>query len=702
MEGEESKSVIHVKNAFKAITKAPDVRKDTELLLKPYSNWEQFLMPGPLSVAILGEIIFVSAGEDFEIDKNVPIGGFKYMKYPKSFRASLVQVSNQGWEAFQEAHKNMDQIRLHSLTVPGDMKDAVTFIVQDNPEITKQNLSIPLENIKSSADKCLKLAEGVEKKFDLVIHLINELLEACTCSKGVYEEELRQIKITKEITEMKEKAAQEAKAEVEGYHKKMEEQMKKAQEDYKAAMDSVPVGWDAVGMGIVESISSGVKSFMTGGILTAMVSSITSSIPNGLNTVVKDSKSKNVGGSLNNIIFKSDLLQYFTSMLLSFLDKDGNIDMKKLRKEKDSSSMIKLCEENLKKLQQEAENGVDCEDKNAALDICKAGIEICEELEMLAKPQQVDAKTMENLAARIKNVQTKSIKFASHSKALTGSMGVTATPPHMAKAQSGEGVSGSEMATSNARFKVEQSAAQLRASQEMYEKSFENMKENNKELEEVLETLRKCEIQEIDFDITVKMLLKGLDALGRVKEQWGKMVLFFTMMSNLIGCCLGKSLNNFIKYGEKALETSSYSQNKFLQDLLYTQVSQATNIASLVHMISETYVQVSTQHLMDRVNGLGKLMGLDPNRDRDQFQAERKKFGADSDAASKAIEELVKKNKEDYEKHAQQRIDSINESARAFLPPATPEETKELQDIIAGSTQSAIMEISEEDKDQYA
>ncbi|XP_078413637.1 uncharacterized protein LOC144689976 isoform X2 [Cetorhinus maximus] len=692
MEVKRCETAITTRNAFKDITKASDVRKDTELLLKPYSNWEQFLMPGPLSVAILGEIIFLSAGEDFEIDKETPIGGFKYLKYPKSFRASLVQVSNQGWEAFQEAHKNMDQIRLHTLTVPIDMKDAMKFIMQDNPEITKEFLPIHLSNIKSSADQCLKLAEGVEEKFNLVILLINELLEACTSSKGKYEEELHHIKIKKEIVEMREKSTKDAKAKAEEYHKEMEKQVKKAQKDYEATMDSIPVGWNAVAMHIVGSIASGVTSLISGKFITSVIKEFKD---NG-----KGAKSKDTGESRNNVICKSDTLQCLISILLSFLDKDYNIDEQKLENTEERRELTNFCKQNLKNLQQETENVENCKEKDDTLEICKAAIEICEKLETLANSKPPDAKAMEKLAKKINQVNLKSMKFASYCKASTGSMGVTATPPHMARAQSKEDNSGLGIVTDNARFKVEQSSAQLRTSQEMYEKSFENMKKSNKELEEILETLRNCEVQEINFDKTVEMLLKGLDALGRVKEQWGKMVLFFTMMSNLIKTCLGKSLNNFIKYSEKPLQTSSYSHNSFLQDLLYIQASQATNIASLVHMISETYVQVSTQHLMDRVNSLGKLMGLDPNRDKVKFEEEHKKFGADCKAASKAIEDLVKKNKEDYEKHAQKRIETIN-SVKDLLPPATLEEIKELEDIVEIGTRAAIKEMTEEDEDQY-
>ncbi|XP_041067854.1 uncharacterized protein LOC121290884 isoform X2 [Carcharodon carcharias] len=692
MEVEGCETAIPMRDAFKNITKASDVRKDTELLLKPYSNWEQFLMPGPLSVAILGEITFLSAGEDFEIDKETPIGGFKYLKYPKSFRASLVQVSNQGWEAFQEAHKNMDQIRLHTLTVPIDMKNAVNFIMQDDHEITEEFLPIPLSNIKSCADQCLKLAEGVEEKFNLVILLISELLEACTSSKGKYEEEFHQIKIKKEIVKMREKSTKEAKAKAEEYHKEIDELVKKAQTDYEAAMDSIPVGWNALAMFIAGSLASGITSLISGKFITSVIKE--------LKGIGKGAKSKDTGASRNNVVCGSDSLQCLISILLSFLDKDHNIDEQKLENMDAGRELTNFCKQILKKLQQETENVENCKEKDDTLEICKAAIEICEELETLANSKPPDAKAMEKLAKKMKQVNPKSIKFASYCKASTGSMGVTATPPHMASAQSKKVNMGMGIVMSNARFKVELSSAQLLASQELYEKSFENMRKSNKELEETLETLRNCEIQEINFDKTVEMLMKGLEALGRVKEQWGKMVLFFTMMSNLIKSCLNNSLSNFIKYNEKPLQTSSYSHNNFLQDLLYTQASQATNIASLVHMISETYVQVSAQYLMDRVNGLGKLMGLDPNRDKVKFEKEHEKFKTDCKAASKAIEDLVKKNKEDFEKHAQERIETIN-SVKDLLPPATSEEIKELKDIVETSIRAAIMEMTEENEDQY-
>ncbi|KAL0172459.1 hypothetical protein M9458_032770 [Cirrhinus mrigala] len=104
------------------------MRNQTKLIMQPYANWEEYLTPAPLSIAILGELVFISSSTDFSINKNPPKNGYKFIKYPDSFRACLMQVCNTGWWAFNEAHKSMDQIRLHTAQVPDYMKTAVKIL----------------------------------------------------------------------------------------------------------------------------------------------------------------------------------------------------------------------------------------------------------------------------------------------------------------------------------------------------------------------------------------------------------------------------------------------------------------------------------------------------------------------------------------------------------------------------------------------
>ncbi|KAI4888450.1 hypothetical protein NFI96_031098 [Prochilodus magdalenae] len=144
-------------------------------------------------------------------------------------------------------------------------------------------------------------------------------------------------------------------------------------------------------------------------------------------------------------------------------------------------------------------------------------------------------------------------------------------------------------------------------------RAVENMEKNQKELTDILVTMRNCELKEIDFNTTIQMLVKGMDAMGRVKEQWEKMVRFFQMVSNIVKTSLSRTLKDFASTSEKT-QSLSYNSKLFSKDLLYSQAFQATNIASLVHMISATYTEVSNKYLMDRVSSLGKLMAMDKTK----------------------------------------------------------------------------------------
>ena len=189
-----------------SLTSAAEMRETTQMLMQPNANWEEYLTPAPLSIAIMGELVFISSGTDFSINKNPPPTGFKYIKYPDSFRACLMQICNSGWHAFNEAHKNMDQIRIHTATVPDYMKAAVKILFQGSDEVIETVLPNQLENIRTIADECVTLAEGVEKKYSDVINLIQELLEACVNAEHFYGEELERVKMKLEETNMREQS----------------------------------------------------------------------------------------------------------------------------------------------------------------------------------------------------------------------------------------------------------------------------------------------------------------------------------------------------------------------------------------------------------------------------------------------------------------------------------------------------------------
>ena len=659
-----------------SLTTAADMRDTTKMLMQPNANWEEYLTPAPLSIAILGELAFISSSEDFSINENPPQGGFKYIKYPTSFRACLMQVCNSGWQAFNEAHKNMDQIRMHTATVPDYMKAAVRTLFSANDEVIKTVLPNQLDSIRDIAEECLTLAEGVEKKYMDVINLIQELLEASFNAKHFYGEELEKVKLKLAEAKLREQTAKQLKERSKKAMEDLSKELENAQYAYKSAMDSLPSGWEIIGMNFVEGISSAVTGIMN--VFTFQM---------GKSREV--AQSPEAGGDGGDVVdklvqikvgSKSEEILELTGRLKDFVQ-EGDINWRNLYDQKKKRcTKATWIQEQFDRINQELMKLPPDRLQETALSICQDSIYICGEMETYSPERLWDEKQTKDLVGKINRVHNDALTFDSRSKKLLGSPALTPKPPMMFREQSSsKHAPASQRAADNARYRIELSREQLKHTRESYQKSVENMELNERELNEILMEMQNCNIKEIDFDTTIKMLVKGLDAMGRVKEQWEKMVLFFQMVSNIVKTSLSKTLKHFVATCDDS-KMLGYNDKLFTKDLLYNQASQASNIASLVHMISATYTEVSSRFLMDRVSNLGRLMAMD--KDKPEFHQERAKLQEACQDAQKGIRQLVIRNKNDFERKTDGRMEKIEFELKAILPAAPPQETERIKDIV--------------------
>uniref|UniRef100_A0A8C4RZN1 Uncharacterized LOC114653828 n=1 Tax=Erpetoichthys calabaricus TaxID=27687 RepID=A0A8C4RZN1_ERPCA len=682
-----------VQKAVRSVSKAEDVRQMNALMMKPYANWEEFLVPGPLSIAILGELVFISSNDDFSINKSPPIGGFKYIRYPDSFRACLMQVSNNGWVAFNEAHKNMDQIRLHSGNVPSYMKMAVKTLMQGNPDIVKALLPGQLKNIDDIATECTRLAMTTEEKFMGVILLIQEMLEACMNAKQFYEEDLKNIKMKLEEAKIKEKTAKLAEELSQQNLDRLSKQLDEAQDQFKTSMDSLPSGWDLIGMNFVEGITESVSNLVTG-----MVSVFTAprSEAKGVKPSVEKSGKKGHLNPLvvNDIYANSIQLLQWAQQLNAFVE-NNKIKWKEIYDEKNESLTSNWVKTQFEQIENKLKAKEKCKPQEKAIKICQDGISICCKMAEYKPPKGFTDKETSKIIKRIRNLKDQAERFDSESKSFTSSSSFSVTPPNIAQQTTGQKKSAGQTACDNARFKIEQSQVHLKQTQDMYEKNMENLKKNNQELADILVTMRNCNVKEIDFNTAVKMLVKGLDAMGRVKEQWEKMVRFFQMISNLIKASLNKPLKQFVDTADSVSKIEGYSSHSFIKDMIYTYAFQSSNIASLVHMIAGTYTEVSNLYLMDRISSLGKLMALDPKNP--QFESERAKLASDCESAKEGILNLVLKNKNDFDRLLNAQVEKIENGLQAVLPPIADMERKRIE----SNVQAGLKELTEEEEDQF-
>ncbi|KAI4889591.1 hypothetical protein NFI96_001485 [Prochilodus magdalenae] len=658
-----------------SLTKAEEMRNQTKLVMQPYANWEEYLTPAPLSIAIMGELVFISSKTDFSINKNPPKGGYKFIRYPDSFRACLMQVCNSGWSAFNEAHKNMDQIRLHTMAVPDYMKTAVKILFQGNDDVVEAHLPDQLENIRVIADDCLVLADTTEKRFTDVINIIQELLEACVNAEHFYGEELEAIKKKLEETKLREQSAKAANERTEKAVKILEKELQEAQESYSKAMDSLPSGWEMIGMDFVAGVTESITNLLNG----------MTSVGSSSRTENKATKNDSAGDPVDEISIysKSAEILKCAESIQKYVH-ENEINWKDLYDQKNKATKTDFFKGQFQRIISSIEKIPDCCPKQEAQRLCEDGVNICKELAKYAPDGKCKEAIMEELIQKIRKLIESARIFDCTSKDVTKSPSLTPKPPMMHQEESkSEDMkkSASQRATENARFRIEQSRAQLDRSREMYEKSVENMEKNQKELTDILITMRNCELKEIDFNTTIQMLVKGMDAMGRVKEQWEKMVRFFQMVSNIVKTSLSRTLKDFVSTSEKT-QSLSYNSKLFSKDLLYSQAFQATNIANLVHMISATYTEVSDKYLMDRVSSLGKLMVMD--KTKPEFEQEHLQLRNSCDEAQKGILRLVLKNKDEFKKKSNSRLEKIDKELLAILPAAAPEEMKSIQAAVKG------------------
>jgi hypothetical protein len=676
--------------ATRNVSKASDARNDTKMLMQPYANWEEFLMPAPISIAILGELVFISSGTDFSINKNAPKDGYKLIRYPDSFRASLMQVTNSGWAAFNEAHKNMDQVRLHSYNVGGYVKMAVTILMQNDDKIINAMLPDQLENIVTIAETCTTLSTSVERKFEYVIELIAELMEACVNAKAAYGEESAEMEKKIKESKLRQQAAEKHKEFTEKSLQQMTKRLESANEQYQKAMDSMPSGWTIVGMNFVEGLFSST---------TNILSETTKSMANP--SLKSGSIQNEAENSIANRIAysKAGILVKLIETMNGFVD-EGEIKWDKLYSDKRQEQLVpEWILQQLKDIEGSLDSSDKCTVTSDCRSICKEASEICRDLASISKADRSNTKETKRLIDNLTNLYKQAKKFDVQSKAAMGAPSFPVMPPQLANNQQNSPApkKASAMAVENARFRIEESRAQLNQVQQMMEKTTDEMQKTHRELTEILITMQNCNLKQIEFKDSIKMLVQGLDAMGKVKDQWAKMVRFFQMISNIIKTTLGTSLKNFASTAQKASDSAlEYTAKSFMKDMIYQQAFYASNVASLVCMISGTYTQVSNRYIMDRISSLGKLMGMDPKMP--EFETERRKLQEGCREAEEGIKLLVLKNRKDFDRNATERLAKIERELEAALPPATEDEINRIKETV----DQGMKAISTEDQEQYA
>ena len=600
----------------------------------------------------------------------------------------------------------MDAIRLYSAQVPDQVKLVVRTLVRGSEEDVKDFLPIELTNIDGKASECLRLAQAVEAKFEHVMDLTGELLEVSSAAQEFYEESQEELKIKRKIALQQERSARRTMASVKEQQEKLEKQVKEAKAGWEKAWDSMPSGWDIIGMQFVETLTN---TFSNAAATVMPVMATRGMVTGAPLPVLAPNPGMQPSADHTPTVVQTEPVSIVKGDNLKTLISELVRDLQSASKPEDGDGDVakKLQEMKIKMeyLQNDWSSERVSQHDGQAFQLLKRGLEICKKGETMMTQLNLSLDKIKAITKQALKLKSEVMKFCIKVRAKTGATPFYTKPPRQARSMTSSANSSSssvaKAAAENARFKIAEAKGLLERQENRYDQTSKELKESNKELSKVLQSLAEFSPDTIaNFGKIRENLKQGIKALASVREQWQKLVQFFQFITNIIKVCQKESLASFVEYakvGQKRVLANGYAGTDFMRDLIYEQVSQANTTSYVVWSISNTYVEISRNHLMGRLASLANLIALDPEKERQTIEKKRNELMEGSQEAQEAIKKYVSEATDHFHEKVTKRIKQIETELVKALPAEDPTRIKEINDFVMNAIKEAD-EVLGEDK----
>ncbi|CAF1549176.1 unnamed protein product [Adineta steineri] len=144
----------------------------------------------------------------------------------------------------------------------------------------------------------------------------------------------------------------------------------------------------------------------------------------------------------------------------------------------------------------------------------------------------------------------------------------------------------------------------------------------------LLDSMHKTNAKMTSLDLTtihyneiISMLREAFDLLSQVDEQWKKFVLFFTKMSIYITDMIKGPLKRFLQLTGDSQELD-HTLRMDMIEILKDDTFGIHREAYILYIMSKTYYEVSSKHLMGRVAGLSSMLNTRSTEERKSLVAQ--------------------------------------------------------------------------------
>ena len=708
--------------------KGSNEKEDFALAVQPM----ELLNAAPLSVNILGTLCLIATGDDFSLKVEGADFEFKLLKAPESFRASLCQISNEGYFAFLEADTQMNKIRMMTNEIPEKLKNSLQILFNGSVKEVKQYLPIQLGRIKEISEECEKDAEKVVEEFTKVMKTLGEMQVATLAKQGDVEGAKKQAEANRIIEAAELKHYEEEVKRDEDAREKFEKTVEKNNEEYKKAFDSIPGGLAMVGFAAAETglKVGGTLAMAYGGSMLLSAASVGESVAvaGSLGATALAKKGQDVYNDYKQHQAKSDdapnavseadgdlyrradqylNLQVGGGMEAILKETENEVMNFSLAHGKDEGGMsLTDLGNRIQSVQKKFKENAEKASPDLLDKIMRYSSKMHKIIDALSKIDKSKA-GMEN---EVKEQRRKFQKLLEQIKRLgveqtarTGSNTLQRPGPGMLDklkqtfTDSTKAQTLTENALKTAHLKVECSKEQLRSSEKRLDEIRAKAQENRKKKMEIENQLAEYNLQTESLPELLNMIQDGLKAMGELKEEWSKMLRFFTHISTFIGTALGPPMKQFVQYSETArgdrIQDQDFTMSEVIQQQIFDFAKEAGKQAFVVNRISLCYTDISKKHLMPLVARLNTMLAMDKVADKNKIAQEKGKLQKASKDAREAIEELTANNIKKAQHALNNRVEELDTLQKTLLPPLSPQKMVETREEAQQMTSGKVAKV---------
>ncbi|XP_055351464.1 uncharacterized protein LOC129597812 [Paramacrobiotus metropolitanus] len=585
---------------------------------------EAYLGPAPVSIALMGQLLVICSKTDVSLAERPPVGGYRFIRYPSSLRASLVQLATEAWDTFHDAFRTMSFLQSEMQQVPIHLRTIVRILKSAPISIMSNMTSISLKLIRSTGEKAALRAQGTADKFGLIMNLTGEIAEAVQACRGDYDKQLWNAEVESMQNEIMKNATDRQIQELEKKQREIDEEVRQADADYAKAIKDLPTGWKALGLllgnALVRTIET-VIPIVAGGTkgITGIISSfLAGKQPPGDPTATASGAAN--GLRLQTIDYKE------ASQVLDIVSSIGNFI------EKPASSAVEAVDEFSRKIKTVLEalsRSIASVQGQRIRDLIEKAKGIVDRLnngtisEGVAIKKDIAELNMAalHLYAEAEGQQQGAVSTHSRTQSLTNQKGPFA----------------------NEKLKVFLAMEKANKLAKTQMEIFNSRLNEYRAYYDIIGRLATLDIRTVRFDEIIKMLKEAANVMSQLRYHWASLVQFFDRMTQQVDKAVQHSIMPLADAVALAGATGMDAAGRnYISALVVDDANGILSQAYFLRLMAGMYLDVHSRHINTQLAGLSSLATVAPEHQNATMQALlQQAVSAETDIKSRLMQQVT-------------------------------------------------------------